>query len=189
MNIIKKFNRYLVHRVAKIFSGVKCFWLVWTNVGVQISSNVQIFPGVRFQVTDGGRLIVHSGVSIGAGSFIKVQNGVLEIGRDTYIGPWSVICAIESISIGSDVLIAERVSIRDQNHHISSPGLIRNNGLDSSPIVISSNVWIGANAVVLKGVVIENSSVVAAGAIVNIDVPSGVVVAGSPARIVKQISS
>jgi len=161
--------------------------MVWTHVGVQIAPGVQIFPGVSFRVTDGGQLIIHAGVSIGAGTLIIAQKGKVEIGPDTYIGPWSVICACESVSIGSAVLIAERVTIRDQNHNTELPGIFKENGSDVKPIVISSNVWIGANAVVLKGVRIEDNSVVAAGAIVNKSVPSRVIVAGVPARVVKEI--
>lgn len=188
MSIIKKVNRLLICRAHKVWQKLLRHWIIWTNVGIQIDSDFEIFPGVRFQVTDGGRLIIHSGVSIGAGTIIIVQNGVIEIGSNTYIGPWSLLCACESIIIGADVLIAERVTIRDQNHNIALPGIIRKNGSHSSPIVISSNVWIGANAVILKGVEIETGAVVAASAVVNIDVPSKVIVAGVPARIIKSIS-
>lgn len=56
------------------------------------------------------------------------------------------------------------------------------------PVIIGDNVWIGANATILPGVTIGDNSVVAAGAVVNTDVPSGVLVAGNPAIIKKHLN-
>ena len=57
----------------------------------------------------------------------------------------------------------------------------------TAPVVIGDNVWIGANATILPGVTIGSMSVVAAGAVVTKDVPSGVLVAGNPAVIKKEL--
>ena len=57
----------------------------------------------------------------------------------------------------------------------------------TAPVVIQDNVWVGANATILPGVTIGSMSVVAAGAIVTKDVPSGVLVAGDPAVIKKKL--
>ncbi|HEX8899049.1 MAG TPA: DapH/DapD/GlmU-related protein, partial [Chthoniobacterales bacterium] len=59
----------------------------------------------------------------------------------------------------------------------------------SAPVIISDNVWIGMNAVILKGVTIGENSVVAAGAVVTKSVPANVVVAGNPAVITKQLDA
>ncbi|MEP6955368.1 MAG: DapH/DapD/GlmU-related protein, partial [Chthoniobacterales bacterium] len=59
--------------------------------------------------------------------------------------------------------------------------------LRSAPVVIGDNVWIGMNAIILKGVTIGENSVVAAGAVVSKSVPANVVVAGNPAVVVKQL--
>jgi acetyltransferase-like isoleucine patch superfamily enzyme len=59
--------------------------------------------------------------------------------------------------------------------------------LKTAPVIIRDNVWIGMNAVILKGVTIGENSVVAAGAVVTKSVPENVVVAGNPAIIVKQL--
>jgi maltose O-acetyltransferase len=58
----------------------------------------------------------------------------------------------------------------------------------AQPIVIGDNVWLGGGAVVLAGVTIGDNSVVGAGAVVTKDVPPNVVVVGSPARVVKQLT-
>ena len=57
-----------------------------------------------------------------------------------------------------------------------------------APVIIGDNVWVGANAIILPGVTIGDYSVVAAGAVVTKDVPSGVLVAGNPAIIKKRLS-
>lgn len=70
-----------------------------------------------------------------------------------------------------------------------------NHGLDleirnttyPSPVTIGENVWIGSNATILPGVMIGNNSVVAAGAVVTKDVPENTVVAGVPAKVIKEI--
>jgi acetyltransferase-like isoleucine patch superfamily enzyme len=59
--------------------------------------------------------------------------------------------------------------------------------LRTAPVIIKDNVWIGMNAIVLKGVTIGENAVIAAGAVVSRDVPANVVVAGNPAVIVKEL--
>ena len=58
-----------------------------------------------------------------------------------------------------------------------------------APIVLGKNVWIGAHATILPGVTIGDNAVVAAGAVVAKDVPQNVIVAGVPAKIIKQIQT
>jgi len=59
--------------------------------------------------------------------------------------------------------------------------------LDVSPIAIGDNVWLGGGAIVLPGVRIGDDSVIGAGAVVTKDVPAGVVAAGNPARVVREL--
>jgi acetyltransferase-like isoleucine patch superfamily enzyme len=59
--------------------------------------------------------------------------------------------------------------------------------ISTAPVHIADNVWIGMNAVILKGVTIGENSVVAAGAIVSKNVPANVIVAGNPAIVVKEL--
>ncbi len=60
--------------------------------------------------------------------------------------------------------------------------------LSASPVIIEDDVLIGANAVILEGVRVGKGAIVAAGAIVTQDVPAGAVVAGTPAKVIKQAS-
>ncbi|WP_338448656.1 sugar O-acetyltransferase [Niallia oryzisoli] len=90
------------------------------------------------------------------------------------------------ISIGNGSLIGMNVTIATLNHGLS---LETRNTTYPSPVTIGENVWIGSNATILPGVTIGDNSVVAAGAVVTKDVPKNTVVAGVPAKVVKEINN
>lgn len=89
------------------------------------------------------------------------------------------------ITIGDNVMIAPRVSLITGGHPL--PLAERREYAVSAPIVIEDDVWIGAAAVVTQGVTIGADAVVVAGAVVTHDVPARTVVAGVPARVIKNI--
>ena len=119
--------------------------------------------------------------------FCTVNNGVgkVQIGNKTRIGIGSVI--IGPVSIGDDVRLAQNVVITALNHNYQDTTLpISEQGVKAEQIYIGDETWIGANSVILPGVFIGKHCVVAAGSIVTKNVPSYSVVAGNPARIIKQ---
>ena len=91
------------------------------------------------------------------------------------------------VFIGSRVMLAPNVTITTTGHPVH-PDLRRDGSQFSAPVRIGDDVWIGAGAVLLPGVVIGAGSVVGAASVVTGNVPPGVVVAGSPARIIRQIT-
>jgi acetyltransferase-like isoleucine patch superfamily enzyme len=110
--------------------------------------------------------------------------------------------AEEKIEIGSHCLVSWNVGIADSDFHPLEPAqrlidaqalapYFKNRPprpeLKTAPVKIGDNVWIGMNAVILKGVIIGENSVVAAGSVVTKSVPPNVVVAGNPAVVVRQI--
>ena len=108
------------------------------------------------------------------------------IGDHTRVGIHNTI--IGPVSIGNHVNLAQGITVTALNHNFSAPDKrIDEQGISTAAVHIGDDVWIGANAVVLPGVTIGNHSVVAAGAIVTKDVPQGSLVAGVPAKILKQI--
>lgn len=121
-----------------------------------------------------------------AGSRINVNRGAkLSLGSG-YMNYDGVIDCFSSITIGNDVVISERVVIRDSdNHTIETMGEEKDDHNVASPIVIKDHVWIGMNVILLKGVTIGEGSIVAAGSVVNRDVPPHCLVAGVPAKVVK----
>ena len=93
------------------------------------------------------------------------------------------------ITIGSRVLIGANAMIIDSDWHPLEPENRRysQEGIQAAPIVIGDDVFLGAGAIILKGVTIGQGSVVGAGSVVTCDVPPYSVVAGNPAQVVKRL--
>ena len=121
-------------------------------------------------------------------SFACINNAVgdVTIGDHTRIGLHNTI--IGPVTIGSHVNLAQGITVTALNHNFEdSDKLIDEQGVSTTPVTIGDDIWIGANAVVLPGVTIGAHSVVAAGAVVTKDIPPHSLVAGVPAKIIKQI--
>ncbi|MGI8480536.1 MAG: acyltransferase [Chthoniobacterales bacterium] len=134
-------------------------------------------------------------------SFALGVNGTCTIGDFTLMNG-ALVMAEERIEIGSHCLISWNVGIADSDFHPLDAAQRRIDAhalapffkdrparpkLRTAPVVIGDNVWIGMNAVILKGVTIGENSVVAAGAVVTKSVPPNVVVAGNPAVVTKEL--
>ncbi len=116
----------------------------------------------------------------------------IRIGSNTFIGNACTLLAAENISIGSNCLISSEVRIQDNDGHPVDPqkrlDCQKITSADIKPVRIGNNVWIGSSAVILKGVAIGDNSVVGAASVVTKDIPPNVLVAGSPAIVIKNIS-
>ena len=111
--------------------------------------------------------------------------GTIRIGDAVMISPGVRITASDEIIIGDGCMMAHGVYITDCDWH----GVYDRMNRDPlpKPIHIGNNVWIGDRATVLKGVTIGDNSIVAACSVITKSVPANVVVAGNPARIVKEL--
>ena len=121
-------------------------------------------------------------------SFACINNAVgdIVIGNHSRVGIHSIV--IGPVSIGSHVQLAQGVVVTGLNHIFSNPLIpIDMQGVETKMVEISDDVWIGANATILPGVKIGQHCVVAAGAVVCSDVPAHCVVAGVPAKVIKQL--
>ena len=112
----------------------------------------------------------------------------LIIGDDFGMTGGSLICD-ESIAIGNRVWVGANAVIADTDFHPLDAALrrVRPLAAKTAPITIADDVFIGMNAIILKGVHIGEGAVIAAGSVVSRDVPPGTVAAGSPARIVRKV--
>ncbi len=108
----------------------------------------------------------------------------ITIGNDVFINADCKFQDQGGITIDDGALIGHSVVLATLNHDMDPE---KRQQLHPAPIHIGKRVWIGANATVTAGVTIGDNSVVAAGAVVTKDVPANVVVAGVPARIIKEI--
>ena len=121
-------------------------------------------------------------------SFACINNAVgdVVIGDHTRVGLHNTI--IGPVTIGNHVNLAQGITVTALNHNFEDPNKrIDEQGISTTPVVIEDDIWIGANAVILPGVTIGHHSVVAAGAVVTKNVPPHSLVAGVPAKVIKQI--
>jgi acetyltransferase-like isoleucine patch superfamily enzyme len=128
--------------------------------------------------------------TISAGMFHQRDFGpepVLSIGDRCVIGRGSHIVAHASVEIGDDVFTGPYVYITDQNHGYTDPDQpIGRQPPVNDPVSIGSGSWLGAGAIVLPGARIGRNVVVAAGSVVRGKIPDRVVVAGVPAKVVRE---
>lgn len=121
-------------------------------------------------------------------SFSCINNAVgdVVIGDHTRVGLHNTV--IGPVTIGSHVNLAQGITITALNHNFEDKSQrIDDQGVSTDPVIVGDDIWIGANAVILPGVSIGHHSVVAAGAVVTKDVPPHSLVAGVPAKIIKEI--
>ncbi|WP_290538041.1 acyltransferase [Alcanivorax sp.] len=128
----------------------------------------------------GRRVVYYPGVWIFTGR-------KLSLGDDVDLARGVLITTDGGVSIGDRTLIGYGTQILSSNHKIPPmPNKIFSSGHEKKPVIIAEDVWVGANCIILPGVEIGRGSVVAAGSVVAKCVPPGVVVAGVPARIIKE---
>lgn len=121
-------------------------------------------------------------------SYCCINNAVGDviIGDHTRIGIHCTV--IGPVSIGNNVNLAQGITVTALNHNFEDvTRRIDEQGISTKPVTIGDDVWIGANAVILPGVTIGRHVVVAAGAVVTKDVPSFSLVAGVPAKVIKEL--
>jgi serine acetyltransferase len=111
----------------------------------------------------------------------------LKVGDHSNIGHFAFVGCSGYIEIGERVLMGPRVTLLAENHRFDDVDVpIKSQGVERKTIAIGDDCWLGAGCIVLAGVTIGRGAVVAAGAVVTEDVPSMAVVAGVPARVVRE---
>ena len=126
------------------------------------------------------KLTINGTVKILSGFKLDIrENALLTINHNTLINMDCSIYCFKRIVVGSDCLFGPGVKIRDFDGH-----MIGNNAT-SKDVVIGNHVWLGENSIILKGVTIGDGSIVAAGSVVTKDVPERSIVAGNPAKVIK----
>lgn len=113
-------------------------------------------------------------------------NPKLTIGKRAFIGQNAYIGAYQPIAIGDNSLIGAYSYIISANHVYENRSLpIRDQGFSGAPILIEEDVWIGTHVVVLPGVTIGKGAIIAAGSVVNKNVPPYEIWGGTPAKYLK----
>jgi acetyltransferase-like isoleucine patch superfamily enzyme len=111
----------------------------------------------------------------------------ITIGNDVYINFGCTLLDCGQITIGNNTLLGPNVSMYSANHSLDAAERIAG-ALIPEPITIGNRVWIGGGSTVLSGVTIGDDTVIGAGSVVTHDIPSGVVAAGNPCRVLRKIT-
>jgi len=161
----------------------------------------RIYHGKSFQCPEMSMIGKNSGIHILEGGKINCQGriivddhvmlyskGLLKVGNRFCINRYSRIVAHQKIEIGNHVTIGQMVGILDHDHNYKMDGqVLKLDGYTEAPIKIGNNIWIGDKCTILKGVTIGDNVIIGANTLVNKDVPSGVIIGGSPFKILKKI--
>lgn len=165
----------------------------------QLGKDVNITSYANCDADKKGLISIGDGCEI-CGRLESQGDGRIQIGDHCCIYLRSVVGSVNSIRIGNCVIISNHVHIYDNNNHPTSPAVRREmcqNGFsggpwrwthaESAPIVIEDDVWVCEYAAIMKGVTVGRGSIIAAHAVVTKDVPPYTIVAGNPARVVKEL--
>ena len=134
------------------------------------------------------RLFRHVGENVWIEPDFRCEFGKnITIGNNVYINFGCVILDCGQVSIGDDTLIGPNVGIFSGNH-VADAVERTAGGLIPKPVAIGDRVWIFGNVSIVPGVRIGDESVIGAGSVVTHDIPSGVIAAGNPCRVLRKIT-
>lgn len=175
-------------------------WAAIENkVRLRMSDNIRLHNGVYLDqntylhacpngIEIGENSIVMHGAILHVYNFRQMPNSGIKIGRDSLVGEYSVIRGQGGVEIGDRVYTSPFTQIVAVNHVFDNPDLpFVEQGITAEGIRIDDDVWIGAGAIITDGVRIGKGAVIAAGAVVTQDVPAHTVVAGVPAKPIRNI--
>jgi acetyltransferase-like isoleucine patch superfamily enzyme len=179
----------LAWRVAQtLVAPVARFWHL-ASLKSRTDGSVPVTTQFDGAVESAGRLRLEIGdrCRFGRRVFLETcDGGVIRMGANVRINSGTFIVAYAEVSIGRDSGIGEYVSIRDADHGLAADRPFREQPHSVSPIRIGEGVWIGRGAVILKGVTIGDGAVIAANSVVARDVRPMTIVAGAPAREIRE---
>lgn len=172
--------------------------------GVRVGRGVRAYGRVMLLRYPKSRIVIGDGVLLNSSSvrsnYCAIHSPVwlrtnsydasIEIRKGAGLNGTSIYVRSTSVTIGENTMVAANCVIADSDAHVLWPaeGRLQNPGLENdAPVVIGRDVWLGLNCTVLKGVTIGDGSVIAAGSVVTSDIPAGVLAAGVPARVIREL--
>ena len=177
--------RFRRHSLVLTMSALRT--LYWKALGMRIGDGTRLAKMVitwPHKVSLGERCSLEQNVYFNAAGGHS-SGTTIEIGAGTFIGSGCEFNAIESIRIGNTCLIASGSRFIDHNHGTDLGTPMKLQPEIAAPILVGSDVWIGANCIVLKGVTIGEGAIVAAGSVVTRSVDPYTIVGGVPAKLIR----
>ncbi len=155
--------------------------------GAYLDENVYIHACPDGVEIGAGTLVMHGSV-LHVYNFRGLPHAFIRIGVDSLVGEYSVIRGQGGVTIGDRVYTSPGTQIIAVNHIFNDPQRpFVEQGITAEGIVIEDDVWLGSNCVITDGVRVGKGAVVAAGAVVTKDVPPHTIVAGVPAKVLREI--
>lgn len=133
---------------------------------------------------DGSLLSLGKRVEISENCLIDAVGGKISLGEFVFINRGGMIVSMDSVTIGAHTDIGPNLVIYDHDHSFRDG---RRDEFVTAPVTIGSNVWIGANCTILKGVTVGDNSVIAAGSTVTRDVPANSVLYQKRENVIKPV--
>ena len=146
--------------------------IIWTKLFHFYKFNAPmiclISPLTEITLDYGGTLSIGKNFKMRDGAKIRVRKGaVCKIGKNVSVNSNNIIACREHIEIGDDVQFSPNVQIYDHDHDFRVKGGLKMGKYKTSSIKIGDNVWIGANTIILRGTVIGDNCVIAAGSVIK----------------------
>lgn len=165
------------------------FLVLYYLIFIRLPSRSFSVFGVKMRQISAKKIFYYCGENVNLGKGVRFGRGrLLRIGTNSGIGEDSYIVCMSEVSIGRDVMIGPQVMILTGGHDFSEPTRkLIDQKITTAPVIIGDDVWIGARALILPGVVIGSRSIIAAGSVVTKEVLPHTIVAGNPARFIRKI--
>ena len=148
------------------------------------------FEGEILEALDAGRLEIGEDTLLEPGCWLTLgPEARITIGKGCFLNRETMLAAHELIEIGDHVMFANHCFVGDADHRYDDPDVpITSQGFTGrGPVRIGSNCWFGVNCVVTGGVEIGDRTVVGSNSVVTKDLPAGVIAAGAPAKVIREI--
>lgn len=212
MNIIRIIQRALAIVRRKIFVlRIKTqAWLNEARVEVEIQNRVTVGRDIRIEIKPrsqskltilngskigddvrlrlwGGEIWIGETVDVRAGAVLSVGGGSLRLDGFNNLGWGVVIHCAESVRLGKFAHVAEYSTIVDSSHFYTTPDEWSYHNVRTRPVVLGKDVWVCPKCTIASGVTIGDHTMVGANSCVTKDVPSGVLISGVPAKVVREL--
>ncbi|MDB9425752.1 acyltransferase [Microcystis aeruginosa CS-564/01] len=186
--MLRKFYSYLI----KYLTQKKSLISISVGANTQITGNID-------KRSKKSNIVIGKNCLIQGTLVTETEESSINIGDNVFIGGGTIIDCVKSVTVEDDVLISYQCILADSNNHSISYSIRKNDLADwkqgkhdwsttkSLEIKISRGAWIGVRTIILKGVKIGEGAVVGAGSVVTQDVPAWTIVAGNPARVIREI--
>jgi acetyltransferase-like isoleucine patch superfamily enzyme len=199
------FQGYIFNEIRKNRLRILLFYSNWINKLILYLKNIKFgrrckFFGISyFHRNPGSRIIINEGCSFRSdrtSNLIGInrkcilsthsKNATIQIGKNCGFSGVTI-GAYENITIGDNFLCGANVIITDYDWHNIEPDKRQLECINSKPVIINDNVFIGVNSIIWKGVTIGKNTVIGANSVVTKSIPENVVAAGNPCRVIRQL--